>query len=319
MARSQIGKDGRSPQVDTLRQLFGSLRQWTNNGLRAPHKPLLALWAIGRCLRGEDRLARFDTVYGELLLLLKEFGPHRQKHRPEFPFWRMQRDHVWEIPQRKCVRESPNGEASLRDLRRLNVEAGLPKRIFDTFREHPDNAILIAQELVEAHFPESRHNEILSAVGIDPRPVTELVDDEDYTNEWARRRRRDPNFRTAVLTVYGYRCAVCRFSVRLHNGPLALEAAHIRWHQAGGPDEVRNGLSLCAMHHKLFDGGAFTIVPEFNVIVARSADGRGYREWLGKFDGQPLENQAREPKNLPAADYLKWHGREVFKDPGIIA
>ena len=37
---------------------------------------------------------------------------------------------------------------------------------------------------------------------------------------------------------------------------LGIEAAHIKWHQAGGPDTEDNGLALCTLHHKRFDRGA---------------------------------------------------------------
>ena len=40
--------------------------------------------------------------------------------------------------------------------------------------------------------------------------------------------------------------------------PLGLEAAHIKWFQARGPDVVQNGLALCSLHHKIFDLGANT-------------------------------------------------------------
>jgi hypothetical protein len=55
-------------------------------------------------------------------------------------------------------------------------------------------------------------------------------------------RKRDPQFRKRILTAYEYRCAVCGFDVRLGIVSIALDAAHIFWHQAGGPDRESNGL-----------------------------------------------------------------------------
>lgn len=37
---------------------------------------------------------------------------------------------------------------------------------------------------------------------------------------------------------------------------VALEAAHIKWKQHGGPCEIPNGTALCAIHHKAFDKGS---------------------------------------------------------------
>ena len=59
-----------------------------------------------------------------------------------------------------------------------------------------------------------------------------------------------------MLTAYEWRCAVCGLDVRLGSVSIILEAAHIKWHQAGGPDEESNGLALGVLHHKAFDLGA---------------------------------------------------------------
>ncbi|MQJ50532.1 HNH endonuclease, partial [Escherichia coli] len=52
-----------------------------------------------------------------------------------------------------------------------------------------------------------------------------------------------------VLRAYNYECAICGFNMRHDNTSVALEAAHIKWKQYGGPCEIPNGLALCAIHH----------------------------------------------------------------------
>ena len=85
-----------------------------------------------------------------------------------------------------------------------------------------------------------------------------------------------------MLKDYEYRCAVCGFDVRLGSVSIALDAAHIRWHQAGGPDEETNGLALCVLHHKTFDLGAFTVAGGV-VLVSDQAHGTsGFRETLDR-------------------------------------
>src|SRR5262249_538800 len=101
-------------------------------------------------------------------------------------------------------------------------------------RADPALAGEIASHLLEHHFPESLHPDILAAVGLEPGASA------------LARGKRDPQFRQRVLTAYEYRCAVCGFDVRLGSVSIALDAAHIRWHQAGGPDRESNGLALCA-------------------------------------------------------------------------
>lgn len=62
-------------------------------------------------------------------------------------------------------------------------------------------------------------------------------------------------------TLHADIAAVLGLDLRIGNVSAGLEAAHIQWHTAGGPDVEANGLSLCALHHKLFDLGAFTLEP----------------------------------------------------------
>jgi putative restriction endonuclease len=94
---------------------------------------------------------------------------------------------------------------------------------------------------------------------------------------------------------------------------IALDPAHIRWHQAGGPDEENNGLALCVLHHKTFDLGAFTVNGEGVLLVSDQANGSaGFQEALLRFHGKPVQ-AAQRPEWRPHDGFLDWHAREVFK------
>ena len=54
---------------------FQNLNLWKSKGQRAVHKPLLVLYAIGKLLRGENRLISYADAEDDLQNLLKEFGP----------------------------------------------------------------------------------------------------------------------------------------------------------------------------------------------------------------------------------------------------
>lgn len=77
---------------------------------------------------------------------------------------------------------------------------------------------------------------------------------DDLFLEYIRKRvsttrfERDRKFRNQVLMEYGYKCAICRCSVK-----ELLEAAHIQAVAAGGLDVVTNGICLCANHHIMYD------------------------------------------------------------------
>src|SRR3954470_17340242 len=75
---------------------FDDLSIWKQGDHRAPHKPLLVLYALGRWQAGQRDVA-FRQAETDLTALLREFGPPRRSDHPEQPFWRLQRDGVWTV------------------------------------------------------------------------------------------------------------------------------------------------------------------------------------------------------------------------------
>src|SRR3954468_20026741 len=81
---------------DAILARFDSLNTWKQGDVRAPHKPLLVLYALARWQQGKAEVS-FLEAEPELALLLREFGPPRKSDHPEQPFWRLQRDGVWSV------------------------------------------------------------------------------------------------------------------------------------------------------------------------------------------------------------------------------
>jgi putative restriction endonuclease len=235
--------------------------------------------------------------------LLCEFGPPRRSCHPEYPFWRLQNDGLWEIPDaERFAPRTGHADARKSELLRLGAVGQFPPDVLVALRRDPSLIHDIAHALLGQHFPETMHDDILSAVGLSidmPRAA----------------RRRDPEFRGKVITAYEHRCAICGFSVSLGNTDLGLEAAHVKRHQAGGPDTQDSGLALCVMHHKMLDRGAVTVREDYAVVVSEQVHGSsGFEEWLPDFHGRPLRRPQRA-ECLPAAEHLRWHWKEVFRGP----
>lgn len=94
---------------------------------------------------------------------------------------------------------------------------------------------------------------------------------------------------------------------------MGLDAAHIKWHQAGGPDIEENGLSLCSLHHKLFDRGSFRISNDMKIFVSNMVHGAvGFNDWLMNFHNRSII-KPQHPKYYPNPEYLRWHKKNVFK------
>lgn len=321
MARRQFGH--RLPIVNRkeLLQKLNQIKLWRKHGRRAPHKPLLVLLALSRIARGEDRLARYEQdIKSPLTDLLKRFGPPRKKIHPESPFSRLPKDGLWEIPGRESLSVTQSGEISQKDLRQRAVTGGFPKPIYELFLSDSGLVQQVAQALLYEHFPDSFHDDIRAELGF---PADFLVRDSlglPYGLEVKSTpgRKRDPNFRHAVLCAYEHRCAVCGFDLRLEDELLGLEAAHIKWHSAGGPSKVPNGLALCSIHHKALDRGALGLAPIVGGLKVRlSAKVYGESDatrWFWDCHNAPLRHP-RSSEFKPKAEFVKWHTREVFRDP----
>jgi putative restriction endonuclease len=89
------------------------LRQWTRNGTRAPHKPLLLLYALGRFQEDADSELRYSAVEEDLQRLLTEYGPPN-KTSPAYPSHHLVSDGVWEV---RTDRGPGSPGSGLRELR----------------------------------------------------------------------------------------------------------------------------------------------------------------------------------------------------------
>jgi putative restriction endonuclease len=279
-------------------QPFDELSVWSRGDQRAPHKPLLILYALARWASGDRQPILFADAEPDLMTLLKEFGPPRQSYHPEYPFWRLQNDGVWTVTAnaplkpRKSSDNPPKSELLVHEAR-----GSFSAEVRDALESDPGVLARIATKLLEDHFPASIHQDILNAIGLTLA---------------ATKQKRDPSFRQKVLKAYEWRCAVCGFDVRLGTVAIALDAAHIRWHQAGGPDVENNGLALCVLHHKTFDLGAFTVTGGVLVVSDQANGTAGFQETLMAYHGKPIR-PPQHPGWKPEAGHLEWHGREVFK------
>ena len=178
----------------------------------------------------------------------------------------------------------------------------------------PSLLLRTARGLVLSHFPETLAPDVLTAVGIEPDAVLRadpMLPADDV-------RRRDSAWRSAVLSAWDRSCAFCGYDGQLGGTAVGLDAAHVRWWAYDGPDDLDNGLALCALHHKLFDRGAIALDASHRLLVsesysARTPAGRG----LYDLHGRTLRPRPGTP--LPRDVHVAWHRREVFKGVALAA
>ncbi|GHH08885.1 phosphorothioated DNA-binding restriction endonuclease [Streptomyces rubradiris] len=281
---------------------IAALRQWARNGTRAPHKPLLLLYALARFQEDADGGLRYTAVEHDLQSLLAEYGPPNRT-TPAYPFHHLVSDGVWEV---RTDRGGGSPGSGVRELRETGATGRLAPELRAALRREPDLLGRIARLLLDLHFPPSLHGELCEAVGLELEPA-------ESERLVPARRQRDRRMRELVLTAYEYRCAFCGYDGRIGSVPVGLEAAHVRWWAFGGPDEVDNGLCLCSLHHKLFDKGVLGVGDDHRVLVSRRFVGHSAaaRQHVTALAGRPLTGP--QPGTRPvAAAHRDWHTRQVF-------
>jgi putative restriction endonuclease len=295
---------------DEWLERVASIRRWRRGGERAPHKPLLLLFTLGRL----QREGRSDVAYVEaepaLAGLLTDYGPAGRAARPEYPFHHLQTDGLWVV-------ESAKGDPgpSPSKLRSTGAIGRLSPEFEKALRDDPILIALVAHALLDSNFPESLHADLCAAVGLD----IEALETAGARARARRLRRRDPAFREVVLVAYEYRCAMCGYDGRLGSDAVGLDAAHVRWWAFDGPDSVENALCLCSFHHKLLDRGVLGIADDRTVAVSAHFVGRGRaaEELVLRLVGQPvLEPQRGQP--TPAPKHIDWHRAQVFREPARV-
>ena len=110
-------------------------------------------------------MAPFELVDRELAKRLQRFGPNRV-HLPDTqdPFRRMRQDNLWGVDRPQLMPRQPGNKVYRKDLSALNIHGGLWEADCNVLRRNSGLAWRLAKSLLEAHFPATRHDDILRAI-----------------------------------------------------------------------------------------------------------------------------------------------------------
>ncbi|WP_369391122.1 phosphorothioated DNA-binding restriction endonuclease [Streptomyces sp. CG1] len=304
---------------EELMSALSGLRQAQIGNRRAPHKPLLVLWLLGRFVASGSTAVTYDDVEEPISRLINDFGPavtnrSRARERAAMPFVHLERE-LWDVRDRDGNGMGPDVPERGSWLRTRGAQARLFPEV-EVLLAEPGTLAAAARLLLEQHFTPALEGPICDAVGLD---LADLDDTVVYLPTKKKQRTRRAGFAEEVLHAYAYACAFCGYDGALGRHPAGLEAAHVRWHNHDGPDEVHNGLALCSLHHTLFDLGVLGLQPDMRIqvsqlYVARSPAGQA----VDALHGRPV---ATPRPGRPSVDvqFVQWHGQQVFKHPAASA
>ena len=308
---------GRSAYAMTREELLarlGGLRQARIGQVRVPHKPLLLLWLFGQFAATGSSVATYRQAEEPVSQLINDFGPPvaspaAARQRAAMPFVHLERE-LWDLRDAAAREIAPDAP----ERRGWLLERGAVGRLHAAVEQllaDPGTLAAAVRLLLDCHFTPVLAELICAAVDLDV-PALDLAG-SGGTARAGRPRPRRHGFAEEVLRAYAYQCAMCGFDGALGRYPVAIQAAHVRWHSQEGPDEIPNALALCALHHALFDLGVVGITEDRRICVsglyvARNEAGRA----VDALAGLPL--LIPRPRR-PAVDviYISWHHQQVFK------
>ena len=291
----------------------------------APHKPVLLLGIIELIEQGQIRENKVSPSPDLFESFMKYWSiVTDRKPNLALPFFHLKRDGFWHLHANAEYETALNVVTQIKTVSRLREiisHAGFDDDLFVLFTNPSDREVLRAT-LIDTYFADFK------------QAIENLIAEEQQINNYSQRliqqvdyvftsehpavpdetenHVRIEGFRKAIMRIYDYTCVVCQLYVLTMDGESATQAAHIIPFRESHNNDVRNGISLCQLHHWSFDRGLLSVDKNYKVVVSDFMLERGPREWLlttlrGKSILLPDHNELS-----PAQEALAWHREKIF-------
>ncbi|MBI1925912.1 HNH endonuclease [Candidatus Poribacteria bacterium] len=292
----------------------------------APHKPILLLSVIELIEQGQIHENQI-FISPSLAETFMKYWTKATDRSPNIalPFFHLISDGFWHLHVNTGYERALETARSIRAISRLREVVAYASLDDDLFLLLTDahHREVIRQTLIRVYFPELKE-EIESVIAED-REIGEyrqlLIQEVAYP--FSAQKPSEPSqaempirragFRQAIMGLYDYTCAVCRLRIVTMDGESATDAAHIIPFRISHNDDVRNGISLCKLHHWTFDIGLISLSEIYQVVVSPLLSDRRPTEWmLTELRNKSVLLPEHEQLH-PAQDALAWHRKEIFR------
>ena len=140
------------------------LKIWKRGSQKAPHKPLLLLYAIGRWSHGQ-RIFSWLEVQESVSILIEQFGGNTNPNVSN-PFVRLTKDmggRLWQIDGELVL--GPSDNPSVSSLNKNNNKARFHPD-FEKLLLDKDYFDVIVKQILIDHFKKSQFDDIIRACGL---------------------------------------------------------------------------------------------------------------------------------------------------------
>ncbi len=302
---------------------FNSLRPDKAHG-NAPHQPVLLLSIIELIEQGQienNKIHPSPHLFDKFLMYWNSVT--NRKPNLAMPFFHLRSRSFWHHhpnPGYEKALEVVSQIKTFSQLRKIISHASLDEELF-TLLTQPLEREVLRKTLIDKYFPDLK-NEIQSVISEEQQisgysqELLQYVQHEFSTelDEPIEKNEkiRQPGFRRTIMRIYDYTCAVCKLQILTLNGESVTEAAHIIPFRKSNNDDVRNGISLCKLHHWAFDRYLFSVDETYKVTVSDLMTEQGPAEWkLTTLNGKDILLPERE-ELYPAQEALAWHREKMF-------
>ena len=292
----------------------------------APNKPVLLLAIVELIEQGHIRENKI-LPSPDLFEIFMKYWSIVTDRKPNLalPFFHLKRDGFWHLHANAGYEIALKVTTQIKTVSRLReivVSASFDDELF-LLLTNPYDREVIRQTLIDTYFVDFKADiESLIAKGqqIDAyrQALLQQVKQtfaslQPLAPTEAENPIRKAGFRQAIMRIYDYTCAVCQLYVLTLDGESVTEAAHIIPFSESHNNDVRNGISLCQLHHWSFDKGLISVDSNYKVIVSELMLERGPAEWrLTALRGKGILLPDRDAL-YPAQEALAWHREEVLR------
>ena len=124
---------------------------------------------------------------------------------------------------------------------------------------------------------------------------------------------RSAGFRRAIMKTYDWTCAVCELNIRALRGESVTDAAHIIPFSVSYNDDIRNGMSLCKLHHWAFDTGLISLDDDYQVIVSPLMSEQGPTDGMLTQLRDKRIWTPEDDRHHPDKGAVEWHRMKVLR------
>jgi putative restriction endonuclease len=317
---------------NTYIKYFTKLNRATNNGIKAPHKPILLLSILQLIKKGEIPSNRI-FITPELVLAFKSnwntLVTTNNICTFALPFFHLKSEPFWQLTY---LRSGAGALKSISTLKSLNDNiafAEIEQPLFLLMADAITNTLL-ENILLENYFPSTKASYLKETsevqYSLELEIKNQIVNDtkEEYqtkmqsleevlTEEEIQEERfiRGGIFKKEIPRIYNHQCCISGMKIQTTINAQMVDACHIIPFSMSNDDTISNGICLSPNLHRAFDRGLLTINEDYIVRISPSVSESNSPYGITQFAGKRID-LPQEVKLYPSTQNLSWHRKECF-------